>query len=288
MTTGDSHNGSNSQHRLSDQVSAYALKSTCVGAPSRSDNHPSNVRPKGAPATPLTSLRATSAELTSTTRGTSTSNTLIRMGTPPFGSWPRSLRGGNASKSKGGQLRLLALRQLGRFLIRNGRGRGRPAKTPSADVLPTLACLGISDRHISADAKIVARITQADFDAYLAQETEPTLKGLLRFASTPKSFNLIRKWGWEHLVTRCRGRSAFDIDETSTTEWFTPPEIFKAMETEFDLDVCSPGAEIVPWILAAQHLTRADNGLRPIGTALCGSIPRMASETAFGMDRKVR
>ena len=58
-----------------------------------------------------------------------------------------------------------------------------------------------------------------------------------------------------------QGRSAFDIDETSTTEWFTPPEIFEAMETEFDLDVCSPGAEIVPWIPAAQHLTRADNGL---------------------------
>jgi len=33
------------------------------------------------------------------------------------------------------------------------------------------------------------------------------------------------------------------------------------METEFDLDVCSPGAEIVPWIPAVRHLTRTDNGL---------------------------
>jgi hypothetical protein len=51
---------------------------------------------------------------------------------------------------EGGRLRLLALRQLGRFLIPNGRGQGRPATPPSAaqiaetaktsstDVLPTL------------------------------------------------------------------------------------------------------------------------------------------------------
>src|SRR5207237_10631298 len=32
----------------------YALKSTCVGALIRSDNHPSAARPKGAPQTPLT------------------------------------------------------------------------------------------------------------------------------------------------------------------------------------------------------------------------------------------
>ena len=88
---------------------------------------------------------------------------------------------GKRQQVEAGRLRLLALRQLGRFLIRNGRGQGRPPKTSSADVLLTLACLGIADRHISADAESVARITQADFDAYLAGETEPTLKGLLRF-----------------------------------------------------------------------------------------------------------
>ena len=26
-----------------------------------------------------------------------------------------------------------------------------------------------------------------------------------------------------------------------TSEWFTPPEIFKALELVFDLDPCSPG-----------------------------------------------
>jgi len=59
-----------------------------------------------------------------------------------------------------------------------------------------------------------------------------------------------------------KGRSFLDPDdETSTTEWYTPPEIFEAMETDFDLDVCSPGAEIVPWIPAKRHLTKRDNGL---------------------------
>jgi hypothetical protein len=161
---------------------------------------------------------------------------------------------GKRQQIEGGRLRLLALRRLGRFLIKNGRGQGRPQKTSPADVLPTLACLGITDRHISADAKSVARISQADLDAYLAQENEPTLKGLLRFAEHTRigrpyptgqpTFNT-------HAVPMAiQGRRSFlDSEETtSTVEWYTPPEIFTAMETDFDLDVCSPGAEIVPWI----------------------------------------
>jgi hypothetical protein len=39
---------------------------------------------------------------------------------------------GKRQQVEAGRLRLLALRQLGRFLIRNGRGRGRPATPPSA------------------------------------------------------------------------------------------------------------------------------------------------------------
>ncbi|GAG14903.1 unnamed protein product, partial [marine sediment metagenome] len=44
-------------------------------------------------------------------------------------------------------------------------------------------------------------------------------------------------------------------------EWYTPPEIFKALNLDFDLDVASPGAEFVPWIPATNHLTILDNGL---------------------------
>ena len=43
-------------------------------------------------------------------------------------------------------------------------------------------------------------------------------------------------------------------------EWYTPKYIFDALGLTFDLDPCSPGANIVPWIPARQHLTIADNG----------------------------
>lgn len=164
---------------------------------------------------------------------------------------------------EGCRLRLLALRQLGKFLIRHGRRQGRPPKTSSADILQPLARLGITDRHISADGKSVARISQADFDAYLAAENEPTLKGLFRFADRTRNGQPYpREKPRSAPVDMPSGRSFLDTDdETSTTEWFTPPEIFEAMETDFDLDVCSPGAKAVPWIPARKHLTRKDNGL---------------------------
>ena len=44
-------------------------------------------------------------------------------------------------------------------------------------------------------------------------------------------------------------------------EWYTPRKIFDAMGIEFDLDPCSPGKDIVPWIPARRHLTVLDDGL---------------------------
>lgn len=44
-------------------------------------------------------------------------------------------------------------------------------------------------------------------------------------------------------------------------EWYTPPEIFAALAMPFDLDPCSPGAMIVPWIPARTHYTEMDDGL---------------------------
>jgi len=41
----------------------------------------------------------------------------------------------------------------------------------------------------------------------------------------------------------------------STDEWYTPPEIFRAMGAVFDLDVASPGRDVVPWVPAVEHLT---------------------------------
>jgi hypothetical protein len=46
------------------------------------------------------------------------------------------------------------------------------------------------------------------------------------------------------------------------TEWYTPPAIFESLGIEFDLDPCSPGALVVPWIPARTHYTRVDDGLR--------------------------
>ena len=46
-----------------------------------------------------------------------------------------------------------------------------------------------------------------------------------------------------------------------TKEWYTPRCIFDALGVVFDLDPCSPGAEIVPWIPAKRHLTFLDDGL---------------------------
>jgi DNA N-6-adenine-methyltransferase (Dam) len=207
---------------------------------------------------------------------------------------------GKRQQIEGGRLRLLALRQLGRFLIRNGRAQGRPAtppsavqiaeaaKTSSADVLPTLASLGIADRHISADAKSVARISQKDFDAYLADESEPTLKGLLRFGDHARngrpdpipSFNthavplaMEGRSRWQGLLPKA-GELLDPNEIPSHTEWYTPPEFFNSMGVEFDLDPCSPGKQIVPWNPARRHLIEKDDGLATDwGNAFCWMNP---------------
>src|SRR5512146_958916 len=44
-------------------------------------------------------------------------------------------------------------------------------------------------------------------------------------------------------------------------EWYTPRHIFQALHMEFDLDPCSPGGRIVPWIPARRHLTLREDGL---------------------------
>lgn len=44
-------------------------------------------------------------------------------------------------------------------------------------------------------------------------------------------------------------------------EWYTPRRIFDALRLEFDLDPCSPGKDIIPWVPAKRHLTYIDNGL---------------------------
>lgn len=40
----------------------------------------------------------------------------------------------------------------------------------------------------------------------------------------------------------------------ATDEWYTPPYIFNMMGVTFDMDVASPGATVVDWIPADEHL----------------------------------
>ena len=42
---------------------------------------------------------------------------------------------------------------------------------------------------------------------------------------------------------------------------FTPPEIFQALQVEFDLDVCAPTGGI-PWIPAKRSIDEAEDGLK--------------------------
>lgn len=49
-------------------------------------------------------------------------------------------------------------------------------------------------------------------------------------------------------------------DERSTDEWFTPPELFAALNIGFDLDPAAPPGG-VPWIPAERHFSKADDGL---------------------------
>ena len=41
----------------------------------------------------------------------------------------------------------------------------------------------------------------------------------------------------------------------ASDEWYTPPCVFAALGCRFDVDVASPGADKVPWIPAARHIT---------------------------------
>lgn len=58
-------------------------------------------------------------------------------------------------------------------------------------------------------------------------------------------------------------RKAFPYESASsdTIEWYTPKIIFDKLNIQFDLDVCSPGPKIVPWIPAKKHLTKKEDGL---------------------------
>ena len=49
--------------------------------------------------------------------------------------------------------------------------------------------------------------------------------------------------------------SAHELAVGQSDEWYTPPEVFNAIGLRFDMDVASPGASVVPWVTADEHIT---------------------------------
>jgi len=62
-------------------------------------------------------------------------------------------------------------------------------------------------------------------------------------------------------------------------EWYTPRSIFQKINVDFDLDPCSPGQEMVPWIPAQLHYTLADDGLNKEWFGNCWVNPPYGTDT---------
>ena len=115
------------------------------------------------------------------------------------------------------------------------------------------------------------KITPDVFEAYLATTDEPTEKGLLRHAhcdSVPQDAPLhheahcvenYSESGTANVVSfesdfggaqprRFTRGGYLGLATTGSEEWYTPSIIFEALACRFDLDVASPGGDVVPWI----------------------------------------
>ena len=62
------------------------------------------------------------------------------------------------------------------------------------------------------------------------------------------------------MTVRTHGGFVHEPSVGRSVEWYTPPEIFEALELTFDLDPAAP-VEGVPWVPAARHFSVADEGL---------------------------
>ncbi len=78
---------------------------------------------------------------------------------------------------------------------------------------------------------------------------------------------------------------AHESTYNETKEWYTPRYIFDAMGLEFDLDPCSPGKEVVPWIPAKKHLTWKDQGFIHTWQGNVWMNPPYGSDTPKWMNR---
>lgn len=82
-------------------------------------------------------------------------------------------------------------------------------------------------------------------------------------------------------------KAGFSHESTKnkTVEWYTPKYIFDAIGIFFDLDPCSPGKDIVPWVPARQVLTIADDGLMAKWTGNVWLNPPYGPRTPYWLER---
>jgi len=71
-------------------------------------------------------------------------------------------------------------------------------------------------------------------------------------------------------------------------EWYTPITIFRALGVDFDLDPCSPGQRLVPWIPAQIHHTIKDDGLKTKWFGKVFMNPPYGMDTPKWMKRLVK
>lgn len=57
------------------------------------------------------------------------------------------------------------------------------------------------------------------------------------------------------------GGFTHESTHNESQEWYTPRSVFDALAVQFDLDVASPGKDIVDWVPAKRHMTIVDDGL---------------------------
>ena len=78
---------------------------------------------------------------------------------------------------------------------------------------------------------------------------------------------------------------AHESTHNKSVEWYTPRYIFDALGLEFDLDPCSPGKEVVPWIPARRFLTVADDGLLAKWKGNVWMNPPYGTRTPYWLER---
>lgn len=70
-----------------------------------------------------------------------------------------------------------------------------------------------------------------------------------------------------------------ESQKATSIEWYTPPSIFKTIDLEFDIDVCSPKGGL-PWIPAKRTFCLEDDGLSQPWTGNIWCNPPYGKETS--------